>query len=167
MDEWWGGFGGSAGAVQRAVLLPRLFFQHFTDSSWLAESSDGTLRGFLVGFLSPARSDVAYIHFVGVDPHCAAPASLPRSTAACSTTPLRGARAPLRASPARTTLPLWPSTPASDSPSGPATRSWTASVLTQPGADRAGLRYDCLAARVILRVHSDLARPPAEYRHAT
>ena len=68
MDEWWGGSGGSAGAEQRARLLPRLFFQHFTDSSWLAESSDGALRGFLIGFVSPSRPDVAYVHFVGVDP---------------------------------------------------------------------------------------------------
>lgn len=68
MDGWWAGFGGSAGSVQRALLLPRLCFQHFPDSSWLAESGDGALRAFLVGFLSPSRPDVAYVHFVGVDP---------------------------------------------------------------------------------------------------
>ena len=67
IDQWWGG-GGSSGSVQRTLLLPRLFFQHFTDSSWLAESADGTLRAILVGFLSPSRPDVAYVHFVGVDP---------------------------------------------------------------------------------------------------
>ena len=68
MDVWWDEFGGPAGSVQRALLLPRLFFQHFTDSSWLAEDGAGTLRAFLVGFLSPSRPDVAYVHFVGVDP---------------------------------------------------------------------------------------------------
>ena len=68
LDQWWGGSGGPAGSVQRALLLPRLFFQHFTDSSWLIESGNGTLRAFLVGFLSPACPDIAYIHFVGVDP---------------------------------------------------------------------------------------------------
>lgn len=68
MDNWWGGFGGPAGSVQRASLLPRLFFQHFTDSSWLAESDNGALRAFLIGFVSPSRPDVGYVHFVGVDP---------------------------------------------------------------------------------------------------
>lgn len=68
LDQWWGGFGGTEGAAQRALLLPRLFFQHFTDSSWLVEDADGALRAFLVGFLSPARPNVAYIHFAGVDP---------------------------------------------------------------------------------------------------
>ena len=101
LDAWWGGAGGPAGSVQRALLLPRLFFQHFTDSSWLAESGDGTLRAFLVGFLSPARPDVAYIHFVGVDPalrRAGVAAALYRrffahavergaSTAACITSP--------------------------------------------------------------------------------
>ncbi len=68
MDEWWDDLGGKEGSVQRALLLPRLFFQHFSDSSYLAERPDGSLVAFLVGFVSPARPDVAYIHFVGVDP---------------------------------------------------------------------------------------------------
>lgn len=68
MDEWWDGLGGTEGSVQRALLLPRLFFQHFSDSSYLAERPDSSLVAFLVGLLSPARPDVAYIHFVGVDP---------------------------------------------------------------------------------------------------
>jgi predicted GNAT superfamily acetyltransferase len=68
MDEWWGDFGGAAGSQQRALLLPRLFFQHFTDSSYLVERADGQLVAFLIGFLSQSQPDVAYIHFVGVDP---------------------------------------------------------------------------------------------------
>jgi len=68
MDEWWGDFGGAAGSHQRALLLPRLFFQHFTDSSYLVERADGRLVAFLIGFLSQSQADVAYIHFVGVDP---------------------------------------------------------------------------------------------------
>ena len=68
LDEWWGGFGDAAGSQQRALLLPRLYFQHFTDSSYLVERADGRLVAFLVGFLSPADPAVAYIHFVGVDP---------------------------------------------------------------------------------------------------
>jgi hypothetical protein len=31
-DEWWGGFGGEAGSLQRALLLPALFSQHFAGS---------------------------------------------------------------------------------------------------------------------------------------
>jgi len=68
LDEWWGGSGGVAGSQQRALLLPRLYFQHFTDTSYLVERADGRLAAFLVGFLSPAHPDVAYIHVVGVDP---------------------------------------------------------------------------------------------------
>lgn len=49
-------------------LLPRLFFQHFTNSSILVEDDDGELAAFLIGFRSPSRPDTAYIHFVGVSP---------------------------------------------------------------------------------------------------
>src|SRR5437016_73337 len=37
MAEWWGGLGGQDGSKQRALLVPRLFFQHFTDTSYLVE----------------------------------------------------------------------------------------------------------------------------------
>jgi ribosomal protein S18 acetylase RimI-like enzyme len=57
---WWGG-------RDLRALLPRLFFQHFTDSSFVVES-DGRLIAFLVGFACPTHPDEAYIHFVGVDP---------------------------------------------------------------------------------------------------
>ncbi|WP_249355354.1 GNAT family N-acetyltransferase [Nocardia farcinica] len=67
LDEWWGGLGGAEGSRQRAGLLPRLFFQHFTDTSTVVER-DGQLVGFLIGFLSQSRPDEAYIHFVGVAP---------------------------------------------------------------------------------------------------
>jgi predicted GNAT superfamily acetyltransferase len=60
VDEWWGG-------RELRPLLPRLFLDHFHDTSLVAEM-DGDLTGFLVGFLSPARADEAYIHFVGVRP---------------------------------------------------------------------------------------------------
>jgi len=68
LDTWWGSFGGPDGSRQRALLLPRLFFEHFADSSWVVEDADGGLRAFLVGFLSPARPEVGYVHFAGVDP---------------------------------------------------------------------------------------------------
>ncbi|MBH0777765.1 GNAT family N-acetyltransferase [Nocardia sp. NEAU-351] len=67
VGDWWGGLGGDAGARQRAALLPRLFFQHFTDTSIVVEER-GELVGFLIGFLSQSRPDEAYIHFVGVSP---------------------------------------------------------------------------------------------------
>jgi len=67
MDRWWGGLGGEEGSRQRALLLPKLMFQHFTDSSFVV-TSQGRIVAFLIGFLSQSRSDESYIHFVGVDP---------------------------------------------------------------------------------------------------
>ncbi|MFW6186489.1 MAG: GNAT family N-acetyltransferase [Actinomycetota bacterium] len=67
LEGWWGGFGGPAGTQQRAALLPRLFFQHFTGTSCLLEQ-DGRLAAFLIGFHSSSQPDVGYVHFVGVEP---------------------------------------------------------------------------------------------------
>lgn len=60
IDGWWDG-------RQMADMLPRLFFEHFTETSFAAER-DGEVVGFLVGFLSQSRLGEAYIHFVGVHP---------------------------------------------------------------------------------------------------
>ena len=60
IDRWWGG-------RSMADKLPRLFFEHFTDTSFAAER-EGGLAGFLAGFISQSRPGEAYIHFVGVDP---------------------------------------------------------------------------------------------------
>ena len=62
VDEWWGG---------RRVhdTLPRLWFQHFTGTSWVVEDDAGRIVAFLVGFISPDRPDVAYIHMVGTSPN--------------------------------------------------------------------------------------------------
>ena len=60
VDEWWGG-------RQMAAMLPKLFFVHFRETSFVAED-DGRLAGFLCGFRSQTFDDEAYIHFVGVDP---------------------------------------------------------------------------------------------------
>jgi len=59
-DEWWGG---------RPVrgLLQRLFFDHFADTSLIAEA-DAEIVGLLVGFMSSSRPGEAYIHAVGVAP---------------------------------------------------------------------------------------------------
>lgn len=62
IDDWWGG-------RQLDHLLPRLWLQHFTGTSWLAEATDGRLAGFLIGFLSPDRPDVAYCHLVATNPN--------------------------------------------------------------------------------------------------
>ncbi|HEX6443793.1 MAG TPA: GNAT family N-acetyltransferase [Streptosporangiales bacterium] len=59
LDDWWG--------RPIASVLQPLFFDHFFSTSYVAEC-DGELAGFLVGFLSPSRPEVAYIHFVGVHP---------------------------------------------------------------------------------------------------
>ncbi|MGY1770443.1 N-acetyltransferase family protein [Blastococcus sp. SYSU D00813] len=67
LGAWWGHLGGDSGDLQRALLLPRLFLQHFTGTSTLVEDADGRVAAFLVGFLSP-DAPVAYVHFVGVDP---------------------------------------------------------------------------------------------------
>jgi ribosomal protein S18 acetylase RimI-like enzyme len=60
VDEWWGG-------RPMAAMLPKLFFIHFHDTSFVAED-EGSLTGFLCGFRSQTFADEAYIHFVGVDP---------------------------------------------------------------------------------------------------
>ena len=60
VDEWWGG-------RQMAAMLPKLFFVHFRDTSFVAEADDG-LAGFLCGFRSQTFPEEAYVHFVGVAP---------------------------------------------------------------------------------------------------
>ena len=60
IDDWWGG-------RQMAPMLPKLFFIHFRDTSFVAEDG-GELAGFLCGFRSQTHDDEAYVHFVGVDP---------------------------------------------------------------------------------------------------
>jgi ribosomal protein S18 acetylase RimI-like enzyme len=59
VEPWWG----------RPVsgLAQRLFFEHFADSSLIAEDDAG-LAGFLVGLLSQSRPGEAYIHLVGIRP---------------------------------------------------------------------------------------------------
>jgi ribosomal protein S18 acetylase RimI-like enzyme len=58
-DRWWG----------RPVLaaLPRLFLDHFHNSSLVVDGPDGPMA-FLIGILSPAQPQRAYIHFAGVAP---------------------------------------------------------------------------------------------------
>lgn len=60
VDAWWGG-------RQMRAMLPRLFFTHFRDTSFVAQDGS-TLAGFICGFLSQALPDEAYVHFIGVNP---------------------------------------------------------------------------------------------------
>ena len=62
VDDWWDG-------RSMHVLLPRLWLQHFNGTSWLAEDAEGRLAGFLIGFISPDRPDVAYCHMVASSPN--------------------------------------------------------------------------------------------------
>ena len=61
VDDWWGG-------RKMHQLLPRLWFQHFSGTSWIAVVDD-RIVGFLIGFISPDRPDEAYIHMVGTSPN--------------------------------------------------------------------------------------------------
>jgi ribosomal protein S18 acetylase RimI-like enzyme len=60
VDEWWGG-------RRMADMLPKLFFVHFRNTSFVAER-EGSIVGFLIGFISQAQPQEAYVHFVGVHP---------------------------------------------------------------------------------------------------
>jgi ribosomal protein S18 acetylase RimI-like enzyme len=62
VDEWWGG-------RRLRDLLPRLWFQHFAGTSWIAEEADGRLRGFLVAFVSQDDPTTGYLHMVAADPN--------------------------------------------------------------------------------------------------
>src|SRR5215212_2268868 len=50
-----------------AAMLPKLFFVHFRESSFVA-IEEGRICGFIVGFRSQSNPEQAYVHFVGVDP---------------------------------------------------------------------------------------------------
>lgn len=63
VNEWWGGRNVSS-------MLPRLFFQHFQNTSFVVVAGEAGSRivGFLIGFVSQTDAYDGYIHFVGVDP---------------------------------------------------------------------------------------------------
>lgn len=60
IDDWWGG-------RHMADMLPKLFFQHFQNTSFVVEEEDQIIA-FLVGLISQTDPRQAYIHFVGVHP---------------------------------------------------------------------------------------------------
>lgn len=61
MKDWWGG-------RDLTSMLPRLFLEHFYNTSLVMENRKNELIAFLVGFLSQSQTDEGYIHFVGVHP---------------------------------------------------------------------------------------------------
>ncbi|WP_376768332.1 hypothetical protein [Litoribacterium kuwaitense] len=67
IQTWWGG-------RDLSHLVPRLFFQHFSNTSFIMEE-DGATIGFLIGFFSQSKANEAYIHFVGLIRHNAVVAS--------------------------------------------------------------------------------------------
>ena len=62
VDEWWGG-------RPLRHLLPRLWLEHFTGTSWVAEHADSRLAGFIVGFVSQDDPSTAYAHMIASDPN--------------------------------------------------------------------------------------------------
>jgi ribosomal protein S18 acetylase RimI-like enzyme len=62
VDEWWGG-------RRMRALLPRLWFQHFAGTSWIAEAADGRLVGFVVAFISQDDPATGYVHMIAADPN--------------------------------------------------------------------------------------------------
>jgi GNAT superfamily N-acetyltransferase len=60
LNDWWGG-------RNMSDMLPRLFFVHFRETSFVAERG-GRIAGFLIGFTSQTFPEEAYIHFAGVHP---------------------------------------------------------------------------------------------------
>lgn len=68
LTTWWDLDGLADQGALRIAMLPRLFVQHFADTSRLVFEADARLAAFLVGFLSQTEPRVGYIHFVGVAP---------------------------------------------------------------------------------------------------
>ena len=60
LPDWWGG-------RDLTPMLPKLFLNHFFDTSFVVESR-GRMIGFLIGFLSPSIKNEAYVHFMGIHP---------------------------------------------------------------------------------------------------
>ena len=81
IDDWWG--------RPLRQVLPRLFLDHFHDTSFVAEDG-ASLCGFLVGFLSPASREDAYVHFIGVEPGGGTAGSGASCTSTSSRSPAHG-----------------------------------------------------------------------------
>ena len=62
IDEWWGG-------RRMRALLPRLWLQHFSGTSWVVERPDGRLEGFVVAFVSHDDPSTGYVHMIAANPN--------------------------------------------------------------------------------------------------
>jgi ribosomal protein S18 acetylase RimI-like enzyme len=62
VDEWWGG-------RKMRALLPRLWLQHFSGTSWLLETPGGRLAGFAIAFISQDDPTTGYVHMIAADPN--------------------------------------------------------------------------------------------------
>ncbi len=62
VDDWFGG---------RRVRdeFARFWFRDFSTSSWIAETANGEIAGFLIGYLAPDDPATAVIHLVAVNPN--------------------------------------------------------------------------------------------------
>ena len=62
IDDWWGG-------RRVRMLLPRLWLEHFSGTSWIVERPDGRLAGFIVAFISQDDPTTGYVHMIGAEPN--------------------------------------------------------------------------------------------------
>ena len=62
VDDWWSG-------RRLRHLLPRLWFQHFSGTSWIADDGEGRLAGFIVAFVSADEPTTGYVHMIAADPN--------------------------------------------------------------------------------------------------
>ncbi|HEX5013787.1 MAG TPA: GNAT family N-acetyltransferase [Candidatus Limnocylindrales bacterium] len=61
IDDW-------AGGRTARHLLPRLWFRHFTGTSWVAVRADGRPIGVAIGFVSPDDPATGVLHMIAVEP---------------------------------------------------------------------------------------------------
>ena len=61
IDDW-------AGGRPAGHLVARLWFRHFTGTSWVADRGDGRPIGISIGFVSPDEPSLGILHLVAVDP---------------------------------------------------------------------------------------------------
>ncbi len=62
IDHWWG-------ERRMRHLLPRLWLEHFSGTSWIVEREDGRLAGFVVAFVSQDHPDTGYVHMIAAEPN--------------------------------------------------------------------------------------------------
>jgi ribosomal protein S18 acetylase RimI-like enzyme len=61
IDDWWGD-------RRMRHLLPRLWLEHFSGTSWIVERRDGRLAGFVVAFVSQDDPETGYVHMIAAEP---------------------------------------------------------------------------------------------------